>query len=63
MPQRKCIKEKAIITSAVKRITLPITMEKYREIVADCCAYRKWIDQMIVEYAERKRSGGAPAWF
>ena len=52
MPQRQCIKEKAIITSPVKRITLPITMEKYREIVADCCDYRKWIDQMIVEHAE-----------
>ena len=27
-------------------------MEKYREIVADCCDYRKWVDQMIVEYPE-----------
>jgi hypothetical protein len=27
-------------------------MEKYREIVADCCDYRKWIGQMIVEYPE-----------
>jgi hypothetical protein len=52
MPQRECIKEKAIVTSPVKRITLPITLEKYREIVADCCDYRKWIDQMIVEHAE-----------
>jgi hypothetical protein len=52
MPQRECIKEKAIVTSPVKRITLPIPMEKYREIVADCGDYRKWIDQMIVEHAE-----------
>ena len=52
MPQRKCIKEKVIVTSPVKRITLPITVEKYQEIVADCCAYRKWVDQMIVEYPE-----------
>jgi hypothetical protein len=27
-------------------------MEKYREIVDDCCAYRKWVDEMIVEHPE-----------
>ena len=52
MPQRKCTKTKAIITSPVKRITLPITMEKYCEIVDDSHAYRKWVDEMIVEQAE-----------
>lgn len=52
MPQRQCTKEKAIVTSPVKRITLPIAMDKCREIVTDCCEYRKWIDQMIVEHAE-----------
>jgi hypothetical protein len=27
-------------------------MEKYREIVDDCGAYRKWVDEMIVVYPE-----------
>jgi hypothetical protein len=27
-------------------------MEKYREIVDDCDAYRKWVDEMIVVYPE-----------
>ena len=48
MPQRQCTKEKAIITSPVKRITLPISMEKYREIVDDCGMYRNWLDYMII---------------
>ena len=52
MPQRKCTKTKAVIASPIKRITLPITMEKYREIVGDCPAYRKWVDEMIVKYPE-----------
>ena len=52
MPQRQCTKTKAIITSPNKRITLPITLERYREIVDDCCAYRKWVDEMIVKHPE-----------
>ena len=52
MPQRKCTKTKAIIASPVKRITLPITMEKYREIEDDGDTYRKWVDEMIVEHPE-----------
>ena len=52
MPQRQCTKEKAILTSPVKRITLPMSMEKYREIVDDCGLYRNWVDQMIVEHPE-----------
>ena len=52
MPQRQCTKEKAIITSPVKRITLPISMEKYREIVDDCGMYRNWLDYMIIEHPE-----------
>src|SRR4030065_2455392 len=52
MPQRKCTKTKAVIASPIKRITLPITMEKYREIVDDCPAYRKWVDEMIVKHPE-----------
>jgi len=27
-------------------------MEKYREIVTDCRAYRTWVDEMIVQYPE-----------
>jgi hypothetical protein len=52
MPQRQCAKEKAIIPNPIKRITLPMPMEKYREIVDDCGMYRNWVDQMIVEHAE-----------
>ena len=52
MPQRQCTKTKTVIASPIKRITLPITMEKYREIMEDCCAYRKWVDEMIVEHPE-----------
>lgn len=52
MPQRKCTKTKAIIASPIKRITLSITMEKYRETVDDCQAYRKWVDEMIDEHPE-----------
>ncbi len=48
----KVYQNKDRIASPIKRITLPIAMEKYREIVADCCAYRKWVDEMIVEHPE-----------
>jgi hypothetical protein len=27
-------------------------MEKYKEIVVDGCAYREWLDEMIVTYPE-----------
>ena len=33
-------------------ITLPITLEKYREIVGDHRAFRAWIDEMIIQHAE-----------
>ena len=52
MPQRQCTKTKAGVTSPSKRITLPIAMEKYCEIVEDCCAYRGWIDEMIIQHPE-----------
>ena len=52
MPQRQCTKTQAAVTSPCKRITLPITMEKYGEIIGDCCAYRKWIDGMIIQHPE-----------
>ena len=52
MPQRQCTKTKADVTSPCKRITLPITMEKYNEIIGNWCAYREWVDEMIVQYPE-----------
>ena len=52
MPQRNCTKIKANVVSPNKRITLPITMEQYQEIVGDHRAYREWVDEMIVQYPE-----------
>jgi hypothetical protein len=52
MPQRNCTKIKADVVSPNKRITLPIRMEQYQEIVGDHRAYREWVDEMIVQYAE-----------
>jgi len=52
MPERKCTKTKAKIASPNKRITLPIAMEKYREIVNDFHAYRQWVDELIVQHPE-----------
>lgn len=52
MPQRNCTKTKADVVVSNKRITLPLPMEQYQEIVGDCCAYRKWVDEMIVRYPE-----------
>ena len=52
MPLRQCTKTKVKVTSPCKRITLPITMEKYREIVGDYRTFRAWVDEMIVQHAE-----------
>jgi hypothetical protein len=52
MPQRKRTKTEANIASPVKRITLPITLERYRKIVEDCRAYRAWVDEIVVKYPE-----------
>jgi hypothetical protein len=52
MPQRKCTKTKTKVARPQKRITLPIDLEQYHEIVADCQAYRKWLDGMIAKYPE-----------
>ena len=52
MPQRNCTKTKAEVVSSNKRITLPLSMEQYQEIAGDCRAYRKWLDEMIVQYPE-----------
>lgn len=52
MPQRNCTKTKADVVISHKRITLPLSMEQYQEIVGDYRAYRKWVDEMIVQYPE-----------
>jgi hypothetical protein len=52
MPQRECTKTKTKVARAQKRITLPIEIERYHEIVDDCQAYRKWLDEMIAKHPE-----------
>lgn len=52
MPHRNCTKTKADVVITNKRITLPLLMEQYQEIVGNCRAYRKWIDEMITRYPE-----------
>lgn len=52
MPHRECTKTKTLVARPQRRITLPIDMEKYGKIVADSCAYREWLDGMIVTYPE-----------
>jgi hypothetical protein len=31
---------------------LPIALEEYEEIIGDHCAYRRWVNEMIVQYSE-----------
>jgi len=52
MPHRNCTKTKADVVISNKRITLPLPMEQYQEIVGDCRAYRKWVDEMIAQHPE-----------
>ena len=52
MPQRKCTKTISNVARVQRRITLPIELEQYREIVDDYVAYRKWVDEMIIVYPE-----------
>jgi hypothetical protein len=52
MPQRESTKTKTKVARAQKRITLPIETERYHEIVDDCQAYRKWLDEMVVKHPE-----------
>jgi len=52
MPQRESTKTKTKVARPEKRITLPIETERYNEIVADCQAYRKWLDEMIAIHPE-----------
>ena len=50
MPQRNCTKTKADVVSSHKRITLPLSIEQYQEIIRDHRAYREWVDEMIAQY-------------
>jgi hypothetical protein len=52
MPQRESTKTKTKVARPQKRITLPIEKERYNEIVDDCQAYRKWLDEMIAKHPE-----------
>jgi hypothetical protein len=52
MPQRECTKTQTQVARPQKRITLPIESAKYSEIVDDCQAYRKWLDEMISTHPE-----------
>jgi hypothetical protein len=52
MPHRNCTKTKVDVVISNKRITLPLPMEQYQEIVGNCRAYRKWVDEMIAQYPE-----------
>src|SRR5262249_47652999 len=49
---RKCTKTRAEVTNPSKRITLPISLEHYRQIVADRLSYRVWLDAMIAQHPE-----------
>jgi len=62
MPQRKCTKTKAIVTSPDKRIVLPIAMERYQEIIDDTKAFRAWVDDMIGQHPELFPAGIAQGY-
>lgn len=50
MPQRKCTKEQPQIVKPLKRLTLPIEMERYQTLVPDPAAFRRWLDEMVQHY-------------
>lgn len=47
MPQRKYSKTQSKVAKATKRITLPIELDKYNQMVTDNISFRSWLDQMI----------------
>ena len=47
MPQRECTRTKEKVSKSSKRIVLPIEMDRYKEIVKNPKAFRKWIDEEI----------------
>jgi hypothetical protein len=52
MPRRKYSKTKSYVTKPSKRITLPIELERYQEIIDEPGAFRHWLDRMIEGYPE-----------
>jgi hypothetical protein len=52
MPQRKYSKIKTKVTKPSKRITLPIELNKYQQIIDKPSAFRQWLDEMISQYPE-----------
>jgi len=52
MPQRKYSKKETKVTKKNKRITLPITLVKYNELMGNPVDFRQWLDSMIKTYPE-----------
>jgi hypothetical protein len=52
MPRRKYSKTRTDVTKPSKRITLPIELERYQEIIGEPDAFRHWVDRMIERYPE-----------
>ena len=62
MPQRKCTKTNAFVTSQDKRIVLPIAMEHYLEIIDDAKGFRAWVDNIISQHPELFPAGIAQGY-
>jgi hypothetical protein len=52
MPQRNYSKKRSKVTKVSRRITLPIELSRYNELVQDAKAFRAWLDTMIATYPE-----------
>lgn len=52
MPQRKYSKTKTDVTKPSKRITLPIDLDQYHQIIDEPSKFRQWLDEMIEQYPE-----------
>jgi hypothetical protein len=52
MPQRKYSKTKTKVTKPSKRITLPIELDQYHQLIDQPSAFRQWLDEMIKQYPE-----------
>jgi hypothetical protein len=50
MPQRTCTKTPPDVARPHKSITIPLAMEQYNAIVDACHAYRKGLDDMIMQH-------------
>lgn len=52
MPQRKYSKSRTEVAKSSKRIILPIELARYKPMLTDSTAFRRWLDQMIGLYPE-----------